>query len=117
MAECYTELLKDVVPTPAVPEGFYSSWAQYTIRFSDEAERVMVQDALKSAGIPTMIYYPKAMSAQQAFAEDKQYIDNLNTRELIYLRHNSCHGGTLPMLSPKIPRICLHDICRQYHSN
>lgn len=82
VAECYTELLKDVVPTPAVPEGYYSSWAQYTIRLSDEAERAKVQDALKSAGIPTMIYYPKAMSAQLAFAEDKQYIENLNTREL-----------------------------------
>lgn len=82
VAECYTELLKDVVPTPAVPEGFYSSWAQYTIRLSDEAERTKVQEALKSAGIPTMIYYPKAMSAQQAFAGDKQYIENLKTREL-----------------------------------
>ena len=70
------------MPTPAVPEGYYSSWAQYTIRLSDEAERAKVQDALKSAGIPTMIYYPKAMSTQLAFAEDKQYIENLNTREL-----------------------------------
>lgn len=31
VAERYTAALSGVVATPAVKEGFYSSWAQYTI--------------------------------------------------------------------------------------
>ena len=38
-AEQYTELLKDVVETPSVQEGMYSSWAQYTIQLKSEEER------------------------------------------------------------------------------
>ena len=32
-AAFYTEKLKGLVKTPVVPEGYYSSWAQYTIHF------------------------------------------------------------------------------------
>ena len=39
VAETYTELLKDVVKTPIVPDGIYSSWAQYTIRLESQEER------------------------------------------------------------------------------
>ena len=35
-ADRYTELLKDTVKTPIVPDGFLSSWAQYTIQLSDK---------------------------------------------------------------------------------
>ena len=65
----YTALLQDIVATPIVPDGFRSSWAQYTIRLNDRAERDSVQAALKAAGIPAMVYYPKPMHLQTAFKQ------------------------------------------------
>ena len=35
----YTELLKGIVATPVIPEGFLSSWAQYTIRLESKEQR------------------------------------------------------------------------------
>ena len=63
----YTELLKDHVKTPVIPEGFRSSWAQYTIQLPTEEMRSHVQQVLKQADIPTMTYYPKTMHQQTAF--------------------------------------------------
>jgi dTDP-4-amino-4,6-dideoxygalactose transaminase len=63
----YTERLEGLA-TPVIPEGFRSSWAQYTVRFADCAQRDAVQAALKAAGIPAMVYYPKPMHLQTAFA-------------------------------------------------
>jgi len=67
-ARHYTRLLKDHVKTPVVPEGFGSSWAQYTIQLPNEEQRNRLQAALKEAGIPSMVYYPKPMHLQTAFS-------------------------------------------------
>lgn len=67
-AELYTSLLSDVVVTPTIPEGFRSSWAQYTIRLSSREQRDALQQHLKSLDIPSMVYYPTPMHAQTAFA-------------------------------------------------
>lgn len=64
----YTEQLKDLVKTPVIRQGFYSSWAQYTVRVKDQEEREALQKALKEQDIPTMVYYPKPMHRQLAFA-------------------------------------------------
>ena len=64
----YTERLEGLA-TPVIPEGFRSSWAQYTVRFADRAQRDAVQAALKVASIPAMVYYPKPMHLQTAFAK------------------------------------------------
>ena len=53
---------------PVIPEGFRSSWAQYTIRLRDREERDGLQAFLKSEGIPSMVYYPRPMHLQTAFA-------------------------------------------------
>ncbi|MEG2137801.1 MAG: DegT/DnrJ/EryC1/StrS family aminotransferase [Oscillospiraceae bacterium] len=68
-AEWYTERLQGKVKTPIVPEGYGSSWAQYTIQLESRAQRDAVQAQLKQQGIPTMVYYPKPMHTQLAFAE------------------------------------------------
>ena len=68
-AEKYTERLKDIVVTPVIPVGFRSSWAQYTIKLQDRALRDDLQAALKTHGIPSMVYYPKPMHLQTAFAD------------------------------------------------
>lgn len=67
-AERYTQFLKGVVDTPVVADGFSSSWAQYTIRLRDRAERDGLQGFLKEQKIPSMIYYQKPMHRQLAFA-------------------------------------------------
>lgn len=68
-AEKYTERLKDIVATPIIPAGFRSSWAQYTIKLQDAAQRDALQAALKAEGIPSMVYYPKPLHLQTAFLD------------------------------------------------
>ena len=75
-ADKYTSLLKDIVATPVIPEGFRSSWAQYTIRLKDAAERDALQADLKAQGIPSMVYYPKPMHLQTAFAGISNQVKN-----------------------------------------
>ena len=67
-ARRYTEGLHKTVKTPAVREGFYSSWAQYSILLKGKEERDRLQAYLKEKGIPSMVYYPRPMSMQGAFA-------------------------------------------------
>lgn len=68
IAQRYTALLSDVVKTPVVPEGYCSSWAQYTLQLSDASQRAPLQEALKALDIPTAIYYPIPMHKQTAFS-------------------------------------------------
>ncbi len=67
-AALYTSLLKDVVKTPIIPEGYYSSWAQYTLTLENKEQRDDLQAYLKGQGIPSMIYYPKPLHKQTAYA-------------------------------------------------
>lgn len=67
VASRYTELLQGKVLTPLVPEGYYSSWAQYTIQLGSKEDRDALQAALKEQGIPSMIYYPTPMHGQTAY--------------------------------------------------
>ena len=67
VAERYTSLLRGIVDTPVILDGFGSSWAQYTIRLKDKATRDALQTYLKASGIPAMVYYPKPMHLQTAF--------------------------------------------------
>ncbi len=69
VAQRYNELLQDKVKTPWIPKGFTSSWAQYTLQAENRDE---IQARLKAAGIPSMVYYPRTMSQQTAFANLKQ---------------------------------------------
>lgn len=68
VAASYTAQLQAYVRTPFVPEGYSSSWAQYTIQLPDRAVRDALQRRLKEADIPSMVYYPKPMHAQSVFS-------------------------------------------------
>ena len=74
--------LSDRIKTPVVPEGYYSSWAQYTIQLEDRKTRDALQAALKEKGIPSMVYYPKPMHKQEAFAgqayDDSEFTNTLH---------------------------------------
>ncbi len=67
VADAYTAALKDKVVTPHIPDGFLSSWAQYTILLEDRQQRDRVQKAMKEKGIPTMVYYPRGLHQQAAY--------------------------------------------------
>lgn len=67
VAKWYTERLSAAVRTPFVPEGYYSSWAQYTIMLKDTETRDRVQRELKKKGIPSMIYYPFVLHQQKPY--------------------------------------------------
>jgi len=54
--------------TPFVPAGYKSVWAQYSLLARNEAHRTALMEKLKTAGIPTAIYYPKPLHMQMAFA-------------------------------------------------
>lgn len=62
----YENELTNLYRTPQVPNGYVSSWAQYTL-LSENREQVMAQ--YKEQGIPTVIYYGTCMHQQTAFSE------------------------------------------------
>ncbi|MBU1042226.1 MAG: DegT/DnrJ/EryC1/StrS family aminotransferase [Proteobacteria bacterium] len=55
------------VTAPKVAANVLSAWAQYTLRFDDNARRDAVAAHLKEAGVPTAIYYPRPLHTQAAF--------------------------------------------------
>lgn len=56
------------VKTPTVPEGYYSSWAQYSVLAESNEMRAKLQDYLKTKNVPTVIYYPIPLHLQTAYA-------------------------------------------------
>lgn len=67
----YNARLRDIVEIPVIPDGYYSSFAQYTIKLKSEAERDGLKAKLSEQGIPSMVYYAKPMHRQDAFADLK----------------------------------------------
>ena len=68
IARAYDAGLADCVAVPArVPESS-SAWAIYAILLPDGAIRERVQTALREAGVPTAIYYPKPLHLQPAWS-------------------------------------------------
>lgn len=87
IAQLYTQHLKDMVETPYVPDGYHSSWAQYCILLKDAAQRDALQKHLKAQGIPTMVYYPRGLHQQTAYAhmgfEDALFPHTVSSTERI----------------------------------
>lgn len=67
-AKMYTEKLDGRgLVLPYVPEGYISSWAQYTIQLGNDIDRDKLIARLKENGIPSMVYYARPMHLQGAF--------------------------------------------------
>ena len=83
----YTERLKGRFVTPTVLDGFYSSWAQYTILLESKEARDAMQKRLKEAGIPSMIYYPRGLHQQVAYKwmklTDEYYPNTIEATERV----------------------------------
>ena len=108
----YTQLLAGSVKTPVIPDGFRSSWAQYTIQLADEAQRNHVQQALKEVGIPSMVYYPKTMSEQTAFKQLRQSTYSTPSAKLAVSNRLSATVLSLPM-HPYLEASDIEYICEQ----
>lgn len=65
VADNYETELNSRFATPKIPEGYTSSWAQYTV-CSEDREHAM--QSYQEKGIPTMVYYRTCMHQQTAFA-------------------------------------------------
>lgn len=68
-AEQYGRYLEGYVQIPHVMTKSYSSWAQYTIKLSSRDKRDTLKETLSKKEIPSMIYYPKGLHQQTAFAK------------------------------------------------
>jgi dTDP-4-amino-4,6-dideoxygalactose transaminase len=86
VASTYMSALGDVIKTPTVPDSYTSVWAQFTLTAKTTEDRNTLMDSLKQADIPSMVYYPKPLHKQQAFAGyissdlDIQMSDQLSKR-------------------------------------
>lgn len=92
VAANYTELLGNIVITPTVIPGVYSSWAQYTVRFADREKRERAIQSLKEKEIPSAVYYVKPLHLQKAFESIQVQGVNCKVTEMIC---NTCLS--LPM--------------------
>jgi len=63
----YAERLAPPVATPKESPGFESAWGIYTVLLPDSAARDRVQAALRAAGLPSAVYYPKPLHEQPAY--------------------------------------------------
>ena len=76
--QLYNKKLRSFVEVPIIPDGYYSSFAQYTIKLESQEQRDGLQEYLKQHNIPSMIYYAKPMHQQQAYAdfdlEDEDFV-------------------------------------------
>lgn len=61
----YTERLRGYCGVPEVASGNTHVYAQYTVRVPD---RDRVAEKLRTAGVPTAVYYPKCLHQQPVFA-------------------------------------------------
>lgn len=70
-ADRYAELLNGTpgLVVPKVAEGNTSVWAQYSLLADDSAHREELMTRLRENDIPSVIYYPKPLHQQKAFAD------------------------------------------------
>jgi dTDP-4-amino-4,6-dideoxygalactose transaminase len=69
IAQHYDRRLSNHVTVPRRVADSASAWAVYAILLPDGPTRDRLQDALKQAGIPSAIYYPRPLHRQPAYAD------------------------------------------------
>jgi dTDP-4-amino-4,6-dideoxygalactose transaminase len=68
VASAYAEGLADVVGVPRVAPDRGSVWAQYTLTLPADTDRDAFRADLEEKGVPTAVYYGRALPAQTAYA-------------------------------------------------
>jgi len=69
IARAYDRRLSNHVQIPARVPDSASAWAVYAILLESTAARTAMQDRLKSLGVPSAIYYPRALHHQPAYRD------------------------------------------------
>lgn len=67
VATRYSTHLSDHLATPIVAAGCTSVWAQYSVLAESGAQREAILSTLRTADIPSMIYYARPLHQQRAF--------------------------------------------------
>jgi dTDP-4-amino-4,6-dideoxygalactose transaminase len=65
VATSYNAHLAGIAKTPQLADGLTSAWAQYTLIVD---ERDAVQAGLNQHGVPSVVYYPKALTQQDGYS-------------------------------------------------
>ena len=68
VARIYDRRLGNVLTVPARVPDSASAWAIYAVLLPEGASRDRVQAALREAGVPTAVYYPRPLHHQPAYA-------------------------------------------------
>ncbi|UYH52106.1 DegT/DnrJ/EryC1/StrS family aminotransferase [Candidatus Kirkpatrickella diaphorinae] len=68
IARAYDAGLPEIIQTPQRVAGAQSAWAIYSILLPTMALRDSLQSWLKAHGIPSVVYYPKPLHRQPAYA-------------------------------------------------
>ena len=66
IASAYGDALKDLLEVPRVPDGYASSWAQYTVKLEDQRARDGLKRHLDRLGVPSVVHYPVPLNLQEA---------------------------------------------------
>ena len=69
IAAYYDHRLGNKATIPARVPSSTSAWAIYSLLLPDGMDRAALQDALRSQGIPTAIYYPRPLHRQPAYRD------------------------------------------------
>lgn len=107
VAQIYTDALThSKLILPKVPDGYTSSWAQYSVVLPEQCNRDALQDCLAAQNIPTAVYYPRPMHEQPAFTQNHVYPQSCPISE-----HLSAQVLSLPM-GPYMPPEDVHQVAR-----
>ncbi len=68
VAATYDRRLGNVLTVPARVPDSVSAWAVYSVLLPDGATRDRLQASLRAAGVPSAVYYPRALHHQPAYA-------------------------------------------------
>lgn len=83
IAARYNAALSNHFITPIVSDDIEPIWAQYTLRAQSNEGREQAMHALKAAGIPSVIYYPKPLHQQTAYRDFPKDPDGLTNSETV----------------------------------
>jgi UDP-2-acetamido-2-deoxy-ribo-hexuluronate aminotransferase len=97
IASDYNTLIIDKVSKPIIPEQFYSSYAQYTLICNSSDERKHLIQSFNENDIPTSVFYPKPLSHQTAYINDK--FNKRNNKISLYLSERAVSIPIHPYLS------------------
>ena len=69
VSDYYSTNMGKSIKTPLIPNGYLSSWAQYSVILPEDLERQSVMNQLRREDIPSMVYYQTPLHLQSVFIQ------------------------------------------------